>query len=60
MDESWLNKNMVPTRCWSDSTRQCEPDVPPGKGERWIMTVAEGKQWWIRERFKTLERKCTV
>ena len=52
MDESWLNKNMVPTRYWSNGTQECEPDVPPGKGERWMIIGAGGKQGWIRESIK--------
>ena len=60
VDESWLNKNMVPTRYWSDGTQECEPDVPPGKGERWIIIGAGGKQGWIRESIKLWKEMCSL
>ena len=43
MDELWLNKNMVPSFCWSDGTVDCELNVPSRKGERWIMIGAGSK-----------------
>lgn len=53
IDESWLNKNMVTSKCWSDGTSNCEPDVPAGKGERWILIGAGGKETgWINQSFK--------
>jgi hypothetical protein len=53
MDESWLNKNMVTSNCWTDGTGECEPDVPIGKGERWILIGAGGKETgWINQSFK--------
>jgi hypothetical protein len=51
MDESWLNKNMVPTHCWTDGTADFEPNVPPGKGARWIMLGAGTKDGWIHASF---------
>ena len=51
-DESWLNKNMVPTHCWSNGDCFFEPEVPPGKGARWIMLGAGTKNGWIQDSFK--------
>ncbi|KAL5515186.1 hypothetical protein EMCRGX_G000317 [Ephydatia muelleri] len=36
MDELWLNKNIVPSFCWSDGTVDCELNVPSRK--EWIDT----------------------
>lgn len=52
MDESWLNKNMVPSRCWTDGTTEFEAEVPPGKGARWILIGAGTKDGWIKESIK--------
>ena len=49
MDESWLNRNMVSTKIWTDGTAECEPAVPPGKGERWILIGAGSVNGWIKE-----------
>ena len=51
MDESWMNKNMVPSRCWTDGGKDCELDVPPGKGPRWIIIGAGGLGGWVHESF---------
>jgi len=47
MDESWINQNMIPSKCWTDGTVECEPDVPPGKGPRWILIGAGGLNGWV-------------
>ena len=47
MDESWLNKNMVPSHCWTDGTCDCELKVPSGKGEHWILIGAGSKDGWV-------------
>jgi len=49
MDESWINKNLVPSKCWTDGTTECEIDVPSGKGERWILIGAGGQMGWIHQ-----------
>ena len=51
MDETWLDHNMVPTRCWTDGKSDCEPDVPPGKGPRWIIIGAGSIGGWIPNTF---------
>lgn len=40
LDESWLNKNMVPDKCWTDGSADMEDKVPRGLGDRWIMLAA--------------------
>ena len=57
MDESWLNKNMVPSFCWSDGTVDSELNVPSGKGERWIMIGAGSKDGWIQPSIKMWKGK---
>jgi len=51
LDQTWMNKNMMATRCWTDGTVDCEPDAPPGKGARWIVIGAGGRSGWIRDSF---------
>lgn len=51
MDETWINQNLVPTKCWTDGTSDCEADVPPGKGPRWIVIGAGGESGWIPNTF---------
>jgi transposase len=43
--------NMVPSHCWTDGTANFEPDVPPGKGARWILIGAGTKDGWIHQSF---------
>lgn len=47
MDESWFNKNMVPSHCRTDGTCDCELKVPNRKGERWILIEAGSKDGWV-------------
>ena len=56
MDESWLNKNMVPSLCWSHGT----VDAPSEKGERWIMIGAFSKDGWIQPSIKMWKRKVLI
>ena len=51
MDETWMNQNMVPSKCWTDGSVDCEPDVPPGKGPRWIVIGAGSKAGWVPNSF---------
>lgn len=47
MDESWLNKNMKPTKLWYDGGLDLEPTATSGKGVRWIVIGAGGTMGWI-------------
>lgn len=51
MDESWINKNAVPSNCWTDGTRETVDAVPNGKGPRWIMIGCGGRDGWIQQSF---------
>ena len=51
MDETWMNQNMVPTKCWTDGTADCEAEVPPGKGPRWIVIGAGSRNGWVPSTF---------
>jgi len=51
LDETWLNQNMVPSKCWTDGTAECEPEVPPGKGPRWIVIGAGSAAGWVPTSF---------
>ncbi len=52
MDETWINKNDVPTKCWHDGTADTVDAIPPGKGERLIIIGAGGPDGWIPSTFK--------
>ena len=52
MDESWINKNACPTKIWHDGTTETVPNVPAGKGPRWIMLGAGSKDGWVPNTFK--------
>lgn len=52
MDESWINKNTVPSRSWTDGSPDVSDKVPPGKGPRWILIGAGGEQGWVPESFR--------
>jgi len=51
MDESWVNKNCRPSKAWSDGTPESVDEVPPGKGARWILIGAGGRDGWIPNTF---------
>jgi len=51
MDESWINRNAVTTKLWTDGSLECEPVVPHGKGQRWIIIGAGSRTGWIDETF---------
>ncbi len=51
MDESWINKNARPSKAWSDGTPESVDAVPPGKGARWILIGAGGRNGWIKDTF---------
>ena len=52
MDETWINKNDVPSRCWHDGTKDTVDQVPCGKGARWIIIAAGGKNGWVPNTFQ--------
>ena len=51
MDESWINRNAVPTKIWTDGSLEFEPPIPHGKGQRWIMIGAGTREGWIEPTF---------
>ena len=52
MDESWINKNCRPSKCWHDGTGDTVEKVPPGKGPRWILIGAGTKDGWVPNSFR--------
>jgi len=52
MDESWINKNARPGKVWHDGTSETVFDVPHGKGARWILIGAGGKNGWVENSFR--------
>lgn len=52
MDETWINKNTVPSRAWHDGTSDTVDAVPPGKGERLIIIGAGSSTGWIPRTFQ--------
>ena len=49
VDESWINRNSVPLKIWTDGSLEFEPPVPPGKGQRWIIIGAGTRSGWVQE-----------
>ncbi len=47
MDESWINKNIMPSHGWSDGSLATIPRTPAGKGARWILLGAGGPDGWV-------------
>jgi len=48
LDESWISQNMVWSKVWTDGTKETEHEVPPGRGKRWILLAAGGKETgWV-------------
>ena len=53
LDESWINQNLTSSRLWTDGGKDCEDEVPPGKGPRWILLAAGSKECgWIPATWK--------
>ncbi len=47
MDESWINKNIMPSHGCTDGSAATIPRTPAGKGARWILIGAGGPAGWI-------------
>ena len=45
--ETWVTKNISKVKVWTDGDMEMEPDVPHGKGQRWIILGAGTKQGWL-------------
>jgi hypothetical protein len=52
MDESWINKNCKPSKCWHDGTLDTVEQAPPGKGPRWILIGAGSREGWVPNSFR--------
>jgi transposase len=46
-DETWVNKNMAPVKCWIDENRRRGRKVPQGKGERSIICHIGSEEGFI-------------
>ena len=53
LDESWLNSNHAPNKCWLEADGNGGIKVPSGKGSRLIILHA-GTVGWLRSRWITL------
>ncbi len=52
IDESWINKNIMPSHGWSDGSLDTIPRTPAGKGARWILIGAGGPDGWVPNSFE--------
>ena len=50
--ETWVTKNISKVKVWSDGDMEMEPDVPHGKGQRWIILGAGTKDGWLMPTWK--------
>lgn len=47
LDETWINQNVCVERCWTDSEGRAGPKLKSGRGARFIIVHAGGRQGFV-------------